>query len=269
MSKIYLINGANRMPIAGLIAGAVRDAVDSENIISLTLYGTDAMNVTATTTVECNGQYYDVVELQLYMNGFTPMADVTAENVIYRLNSRTVRASTSGPTSGSVAQLMMRALSNGTYIFIDPNPTELSEFTFGRTDISLGVNFYAPAGMCSRREMINAIAKAAGGEIEVSGYTVNVWAHRGATAAKELLGGYHVQSVRTKTDYRTGTTSYDIELLKKSDLQAGDNVHIKFDPLGIDVTTRIIAVEYNPYNPYEVSIDVGDYEPDIKDLFVK
>ena len=269
MSKIYLINGESRVPIAGLIAGTVRDAVDSENIISLTLYGSDARSVSETTIIECNGQYYDVVELQLYRNGFAPMADVYAENVIYRLNSRTVRASTSGPTYGSVAQLMTRALSNGAFIFIDPNPTDVSEFTFGTTDILTEVSFYASAAICSRREMINAIAKAAGGEIEVSGYTVNVRSHRGAVTAKELLGGYHVQSVRTKTDYRTGTTSYDIELFKKSDLAAGDNVHIKFDPLGIDVTTRIIAIEYNPYNPYEVSIDVGDYEPDIKDLLVK
>ncbi len=268
MSQIYIINGTERAPVDGIGAGNIRDAVDTDNTLALTLYNDDVARILSGSVIEYEGQFYDVVTCEKYMNGQAPFADITAENVIYRLSSRTVRASTSGPTSGSVAQLMTRVLSYGAFIFSDPQPNELSEFTFGATDISGTVNFYAPAAECSRREMMNKIASAAGGEIEVSGYTVNVWAHRGSVNPIELLDTDAVDEVIERVDFRTGRKSYDIKLLRRVNLGAGDEIHLKFTPLGIDVYTRIIAIEYTPNNEYEVSIDVGDYEPDIKDLLV-
>lgn len=268
MAKVYINNGATRTAIAGLIAGKVRDAVDTENTISLTLYGDDALSIVNTSIIEYNGNYYDVVDRQLYMSGYVPIAEVTAENVLYRLNGRTVNASTSGPTTGTVAQLMARVLSNGPYIYIDPTSGQASEFSFGATDIVATVSFTAPATSCSRRQMLNLIAADVGGEVEVVGYTVNLWAHRGTTTAIDLLDTSNVTSFKAINNYRDNLTSYEIGLNQKSTLAAGDDVHIVFNPLNIDVNTRIMAIEYNPYNPYEVSIEVGDYEPDIKDLFV-
>ncbi len=45
----------------------------------------------------------------------------------------------------------------------------------------------------------------------------------------------------------------------------GDEVHIVFSPLGVNTSTRIIAMEYNPFYRYSIRVEVGDYKPTIND----
>lgn len=46
-------------------------------------------------------------------------------------------------------------------------------------------------------------------------------------------------------------------------------MHIVFRPLGIDVKTRIILLEYNPFYRYDIRVEVGRYKPSISDTFYR
>lgn len=264
MSKIYLINGESRTAIAGFIYGKVRDALDTENTMELTLYGDDALSVNGSTIVEYNGNYYDVVSIEKYMNGFTPLADVFAESILYRSNDPQYNyGSQMGKNASSLADLFNWWCVPNLY---EPH---FEVFLLGLTDLTSipYIAVYADAGM-TRRAALNRIASHIGAEIEVSGYTLNFWQHRGSVTPVELLDKQIVTSLRIKNNIRDGLVSYDVGLSRRVDLNTGDNVHIVFTPLNVDIYTRIIAMEYNPYNPREVMIEVGDRELDIKDILV-
>ena len=54
-----------------------------------------------------------------------------------------------------------------------------------------------------------------------------------------------------------------ISLFKMADLQAGDEVNITYTPMGVNVNTRIISIEYDPFYRYTVRVEVGDYVPNL------
>ena len=139
--------------------------------------------------------------------------------------------------------------------------------TAGTVEPTGTVNISLTGG--TRKAILISVAAIIGGEIEYSGYTVNLRRHRGSTEYIDLLETDNVTDVSYSRDVLSGTTAYNIQLGRKTILSCGDNVHIKFTPLDIDVLTRITAIEYNPYNTNEVEIEVGDYVPDILDNLQK
>jgi hypothetical protein len=266
MNQIHIINGGTWATVNGIAGGTVRDAIDTDNTISLTVYKNDVARITTGTGIEFAGQYYDVITCQKYMNGGVPFADITAENILYRANDIQYNYKRQvGINPSSLSNLFSWWCTPG-----DINAAPFTVFTLGLTDLTsvpYAPAFYANVGE-TRRAVLNRIAVFVGAEIEVSGHSIHFWKHRGSAVPVELLNTDAVDDVRESTDYRTGKKSYTIKLLKNINLEAGDELHLKFTPLGIDVNTRIIGIEYDPYDPMEVSIDVGDYEPDIKDLLV-
>lgn len=269
MNRIYIINGVDRTPIAGLIAGRLRNTLDNDNTLTLTLFGADAMGVGGGTLLECEGNYYDVVTVERYMVGNKIYADVVAESVLFRASLSEYNYK---KQYGHNAESILGSF-NWWSLTESSTAMPFLVFALGSTDApdkppGEVLSLYAQNGE-SRRSVLNRIAERFATEIEVSGYTLNFWLHRGSVASKDLIGGYNVKSVRSVTDFRAGLVSYDIEISRKMDLSVGDNVHIEFAPLGINVDTRITAMEYNPYDKREITITVGDYRPDIRDLLIK
>jgi hypothetical protein len=83
------------------------------------------------------------------------------------------------------------------------------------------------------------------------------------------MGSKNVTNVAVSHDSRENASSYDISFFKLMDLAVGDNVHIIFNPLGINVKTRIISLEYNPFYRFYVRVEVGRYRPSISDTFYR
>ena len=106
-----------------------------------------------------------------------------------------------------------------------------------------------------------------GGEIEYDGYQINIKSHRGSSEYKLVMDTKNVTDVSVSHDSRENASSYHISFFKLLSLSVGDNVHIVFRPLGIDVQTRIISLEYNPFYRYDVRVEVGRYRPSISDTF--
>ncbi len=251
--KINLINDGVSRPVDALITARIRDSLDSEFTLSFTLTEIDTPYIHDNTLVQYGEQYFNVIGYQKNREGQSPTCAVECEHVSYSLNDDEYKLEEfvySGSAEGA-----LEAVLSGTPL------------TAGTVEPAGTVNISLTGG--TRKAILISVAAIIGGEIEYSGYTVNLRQHRGSVEYIELLGTDNVTDVSYSRDVLSGTTAYNIQLGRKTILSCGDNVHIKFTPLEIDAQTRITAIEYNPYNTHEVEIEVGDYVPDILDNLQK
>ncbi len=251
--KINLINDGVSRPVDALITSRIRDSLDSEFTLSFTLTEIDTPYIHDITLVQYGEQYFNVISYQKDREGQSPTCAVECEHVSYSLNDDEYKLEKfvySGSAAGALAAVL-----SGTPL------------TAGTVEPTGTVNISLTGG--TRKAILISVAAIIGGEIEYSGYTVNLRRHRGSAEYIELLGTDNVTDVSYSRNVLNGTTTYNIQLGRKTILSCGDNVHIKFTPLEIDVQTRITAIEYNPYNTHEVEIEVGDYVPDILDNLQK
>lgn len=251
--KINLINNSVSRPVDVLITSRIRDSLDSEFTLSFTLTEIDTPYIHDNTLVQYGEQYFNVINYQKDREGQSPTCAVECEHVSYSLNDDEYKLEKfvySGSAAGALAAVL-----SGTPL------------TAGTVEPTGTVNISLTGG--TRKAILISVAAIIGGEIEYSGYTVNLRRHRGSAEYIELLGTDNVTDVSYSRNVLNGTTTYNIQLGRKTILSCGDNVHIKFTPLEIDVQTRITAIEYNPYNTHEVEIEVGDYIPDILDNLQK
>lgn len=266
MSRIYIINGASRTPVDALITGAFRDGLDTESRMTLTICGDMALAIGVGTQIEYEGNYYDVFQTNLYMFGRSPAVDIAAEGVLYRLSDIVYSSVGVFSQYGTVEQLIGWVLGSGGPFYSE------TPFYFGATDLPGGtwsIQFnYGSGSKHTRREMLQLIVNRFGGEIEIDGWNINVWSHRGNPTPVSLFDTYKVSSFGVSRDYREAREAYNIELTRRDNIAVGDELHIVFDPLGVDVHTRVVALGYNPYNKREVSVEVGAREPGIENFLV-
>lgn len=247
--KIYLVNNGSSHAVDALITARIREGLDSALTLSFTLTEEDVPYIHDNTVVQYGVYDFHVTSYQMDMVGQSPTCAVECEHISYVLNDETYKLEEfvySGTAAGALSAVLSGTpLSAGT---VEPVGT---------------VNIRLVGG--TRRAILISVAAILGGEIEYSGNKVHLRNHRGSVAYVELLDTDNVTDVSYNRDVLAATTAYNIVLGRKTTLSCGDNVHIKFTPLGLDVQTRITAIEYNPYNPFEVEIEVGDYVPDILD----
>ena len=247
--KIYLVNNGSSHAVDALITARIREGLDSAFTLSFTLTEEDVPYIHDNTVVQYGVYDFHVTSYQMDMVGQSPTCAVECEHISYVLNDETYKLEEfvySGTAAGALSAVLSGTpLSAGT---VEPNGN---------------VNIRLVGG--TRRAILISVAAILGGEIEYSGNKVHLRNHRGSVASVDLLGTDNVTDVSYSRDVLAATTAYNIVLGRKTTLSCGDNVHIKFTPLGLDVQTRITAIEYNPYNPFEVEIEVGDYVPDILD----
>ena len=247
--KIYLVNNGSSHAVDALITARIREGLDSALTLSFTLTEEDVPYIHDNTVVQYGVYDFHVTSYQMDMVGQSPTCAVECEHISYVLNDETYKLE-EFVYSGTAAGALSAVLSG----------TPLSAGTVEPTG---NVNIRLVGG--TRRAILISVAAILGGEIEYSGNKVHLRNHRGSVAYVELLGTDNVTDVSYNRDVIDATTAYNIVLGRKTTLSCGDNVHITFTPLGLDVQTRITAIEYNPYNPFEVEIEVGDYVPDILD----
>jgi phage-related protein len=141
-------------------------------------------------------------------------------------------------------------------------------FTAGAVEFTGSVTMKINQEVSRRAALMQYIA-ILGGEIEYNGYNINIRSHRGSNTYKQVMDTKNVTSVAVSHDSRENASSYDISFFKLLNLAVGDNVQIVFTPLGINVKTRIISLEYNPFYRYHIKVEVGGYKPSISDTFYR
>ena len=201
-------------------------------------------------TAELDGQYYNIVRLSKRITGGFPVTTAQCEHISYILNDE-------------IYNLV-------TFVF-EGTPTEgLTELLSG-TPFSVGIVeetkrvevAFTDQSPLSRRNALMRFIDACGCEVEYDGYKINLRKHRGSTVRKVLLDGENVTDLSATIDSRESAVAYEISLFKMADLQAGDEVNITYTPMGIQVDTRIISIEYDPFYRYTVRVEVGDYVPNL------
>ncbi|MEG2841990.1 MAG: InlB B-repeat-containing protein [Ruthenibacterium sp.] len=237
-----------------VLSATQRDALDGERTLTFTTTAARGGVLQSGLTAELDGCFYTVERTTKNLVNGIAVYGATCEHLSYRLNDAQYdveKFAYSGDTLAGLAQIL--------------SGTPLSA---GVCDVAATVDI-AVTQKTTRRALLMQYIALLSGEIEYDGRKINIKAHRGSTAPIELLEGKNVTDVGYSDDARAGTASYEIAFFKLMNLHVGDSVHIKFTPLAIDVTTRIVALEYNPFYRYNIHVEVGNYKPTINDALAK
>ena len=253
MIEIY--SGATLIQsIQKVISSNLRETLDGEFTLSFSVMARSALALKTKQIAKLDNQYFEIVQIGKSIQGSLPTCSVLCEHVSYLLNHEMYNITefdfTGDPATG-LSQLLA-----GT-----PFSAGVVDFT---ESITMKIN-----QKVSRRAALMQYIAILGGEIEYDGYNINIRSHRGSTDYIAVMGSKNVTNVAVSHDSRENASSYDISFFKLMDLAVGDNVHIIFYPLGINVKTRIISLEYNPFYRYNIRVEVGRYRPSISDTFYR
>lgn len=253
MIEIYagatLIQSVNKV-----ISSNIRETLEGEFTLSFTVMAKSALALKTKQIAKLDNQYFEIVQIGKSIQGSLPICSVLCEHVSYLLNHEMYNITefdfTGDPSTG-LSQLL-----SGT-----PFSAGVVDFT---ESIIMKIN-----QKVSRRAALMQYIAILGGEIEYDGYNINIRSHRGSIDYIPVMGSKNVTNVAVYHDSRENASSYDISFFKLMDLAVGDNVHIIFNPLGINVKTRIISLEYNPFYRFNIRVEVGRYRPSISDTFYR
>jgi hypothetical protein len=237
-----------------VISSNIRETLEGEFTLSFTVMAKSALALKTKQIAKLDNQYFELVQISKSIQGSLPVCSVLCEHVSYLLNHEMYQISsfdfTGDPTAG-LSQLLA-----GT-----PFSAGIVDFT---ESVTMKIN-----QKVSRRAALMQFIAILGGEIQYDGYSINIRSHRGSNYYIPVMGSKNVTNVAVSHDSRENASSYDISFFKLMDLAVGDNVHIIFNPLGINVKTRIISLEYNPFYRFNIRVEVGRYRPSISDTFYR
>lgn len=238
------------LTIPKVTAATLRDALDGELTLSFSTLSHLAAGIQTGQVLRLGNLYFSVARVQKSITNGLWLTSVTGEHISYTLNDDAYTL-TSFDITGTPSDVLSALLAG----------TRLSAGTVEFNDtVTLQIN-----QECTRRAALMQLIALLGGEIEYDGYAVNIRAHRGSQTPRELMESRNVTNVGVTVDARSNTVSYEIAFFKLVDIAVGDMAHIVFSPLGIDVNTRIISLEYNPFHPYNARVEIGSYIPSIND----
>lgn len=243
----------------GAFLGRIREVIDAQYTDritgELTLSFTTKINripaISADTLIEFKGQYFRAVQTQSSAADGAYLLSVSCEQESVALVDDEIELF---EFEGTPQTGLLRLLS-GTGVSAE------SEFT---QEISVREE------NTNRRAVVLVIAGVCGAEIEYSGHAVRLVRHRGRSSpVGNLLDILDCTDVVKTADVRSGVESYEISGAKPEGISVGDEVYVTFGPLGIAVQKRIIGISYNPFNCTSVSVEVGEFVPDIIEGYSK
>jgi len=240
--------------IKKVISSNLRETLEGEFTLSFTVMARSALALKTKQIAKLDNQYFELVQISKSIQGSLPVCSVLCEHVSYLLNHEMYNITAfdfTGDPSAGLSQLLA-----GT------------PFSAGVVDFTESVTMKINQKVSRRAALMQYIA-IIGGEIQYDGYNINIRNHRGSTEYIPVMGSKNVTSVAVSHDSRENASSYDISFFKLMNLTVGDNVHIIFNPLGINVKTRIISLEYNPFYRFNIRVEVGRYRPSISDTFYR
>ena len=233
-----------------VLSASLSDKLSGERTLEFSVLASRSQSLSVGMTAELDGQYYNIVRISKQITGGFPVTTAQCEHISYILNDAAYNLVTfvfeGTPTAGLTELLSGTPFSVGTV-----EATERVEAAF--TDQS----------PLSRRNALMRFIDACGCEVEYDGYVIHLRKHRGSTVRKPLMDGENVTDLSVTIDSRENTAAYEISLFKMAELQAGDEVNITYTPMGIQVDTRIVSIQYNPFYRYTVRVEVGDYVPNL------
>lgn len=200
--------------------------------------------------VEVDGLVFYLSEIKKNISSGICYTEMNAEHISYILNNDDYKVTAFDMTG--TPRTILKALFAGT------------PFTVGTVDftesVTLRVNKEA-----TRRACVMQLIALLGGEIEYNGYTIGIRSHIGSISRIDVMKKASVQDISYTYNVSEDTTNYSLSLYQKGSLDLGDELKLKFTPLGINEDSRIVGMDWNPFNYKEVNITVGAYIPTLND----
>ena len=250
MIEIYNSAGVLQCNFPRVLSASLCDKLSGERTLSFSVLASRSQPLSVGMTAKLDGQFYSIVRVSKKITGGFPVTTAQCEHITYLLNEEQYNLVTF-VFKGTPADGMAKLLSD------TPFTVGIIEAT-GRVECA-----FTDQSPLSRRSALIQFVDACGCEVEYDGYKINLRKHRGSVNRKQLMDGENVTNLAVTIDSRENTQSYEISLFKMADLQAGDEVNISYSPMGVDVDTRIISIEYDPFYRYTVRVEVGDYVPNL------
>ena len=250
MIEIYNSAGTRQCSFPRVLSASLCDKLSGERTLSFSVLASRSQPLSVGMAAKLDGQFYSIVRVSKKITGGFPVTTAQCEHITYLLNEEQYNLVTF-VFEGTPADGMAKLLS-GT-----PFTVGIIEAT-GRVECA-----FTDQSPLSRRSALIQFVDACGCEVEYDGYKINLRKHRGSVNRKQLMDGENVTNLAVTIDSRENTQSYEISLFKMADLQAGDEVNISYSPMGVNVDTRIISIEYDPFYRYTVRVEVGDYVPNL------
>ena len=248
--EIYNNAGTLQCSFPRVLSASLCDKLSGERTLSFSVLASRSQLLRVGMTAKLDGQFYNIVRVSKKITGGFPVTTAQCEHITYLLNEEQYNLVTfvfEGTPADGMTQLL-----SGT-----PFSVGVIEAT-GRVECA-----FTDQSPLSRRSALMRFIDACGCEVEYDGYKINLRKHRGSRVRKKLMDGENVTDLAVTVDSRENTQSYEISLFKMADLQAGDEVNITYTPMGVNVDTRIISIEYDPFYRYTVRVEVGDYVPNL------
>ena len=248
--EIYNSAGVLQCSFPSVLSASLCDKLSGERTLSFSVLASRSQSLRVGMTAKLDGQFYNIVRVSKKVTGGFPITTAQCEHITYLLNEEQYNLVTfvfEGTPADGMTQLL-----SGT-----PFSVGIIEAT-GRVECA-----FTDQSPLSRRSALMRFIDACGCEVEYDWYKINLRKHRGSTIRKSLMDGENVTDLAVTVDSRENTQSYEISLFKMADLQAGDEVNITYTPMGVNLDTRIISIEYDPFYRYTVRVEVGDYVPNL------
>ncbi len=200
--------------------------------------------------LELDGLVFYVTGLKKNISGGICYTQFTGEHITYILNNDEYKV-TAFEQSGTVKSILETLLMG-------------TPFNVGIVDIEEEVTLRINKE-CTRRAAIMQLLALAKGEIEYYGYTIGIRGHVGNETPIDIVKKASVQDISFSYSVSDKTTNYEISLYKKGSLELGDELIVAFKPMAIQTESRIVGMDWNPFNHKEVRITIGAYIPTLND----
>lgn len=259
MTKICIYNEDSLVcEFTKVISARLTDSLSGECTFEFTVTSIMAAEIRSEHEIRLIGDSIDyrfnIARIEKSISSGIAVCTVTCEHKSYELNNEEYEI-TEFEFSGSAYDGLVLLL-------------EGTSLTAGVCDVTIPVEMKINQ-KCTRRAALMQLIALCVGEIEYDADKINICSHRGSNDIREVMGGKSVSDLTMSADLRAATQTYGLTLYKKLDFGVGDNIRIVFHPFNLDVETRIISAEYNPFNKREISIEVGNYYPSISDSLYK
>lgn len=213
--------------------------------------------ITDTSVFELDGDYFDIAYYKKeQLSDGRLLISVEAEHVSYRLNSSDYNVEYF--TEIGTPTAILTAILDGT------------GFTVRTVDFS-DLTTFSIQQASSRRGVLMQFAAYMEGELEFDGFEISLLEQRGSATPTALTVGKDITIASKIVDKRrldsTGnpTISYKCGVYKGASLNLGDVVTLDYEALDIDASLRVVSKAQDPYNPNNVTIEVGNYVNSLED----
>ena len=176
------------------------------------------------------------------------MVTAECEHVSYRLNEETVDTFTE---IGTPAEVLSAILSD-------------TSFTVGTVNFTEAVTFSLQQA-ASRRALLMQFAAYVGGELEFNGFEISLLTQRGSSTPKALTVGKDITVISKAVNKRVldaegnPQINYACGVYKGAVLALGDVVTLNYTALNISASLRVVSKSYDPYNPNNVAVEIGNF----------